>query len=52
MMHLAFGLLALAQISVAITILPHIRTVTGYFGLVILGISALGVIIEGILREV
>lgn len=48
MMHLAFGLLALAQISVAITIFPHIRTVTGYIGLVILGISAIGVIIAGI----
>lgn len=48
MMHLAFGLLALAQISVAITISPHIRTVTGYIGLVILGISAIGVIIAGI----
>lgn len=48
MMHLAFGLLALAQISVAITIFPHIRTVTGYIGLVILGISAIGVITAGI----
>ncbi|QTH46565.1 DUF998 domain-containing protein [Cohnella sp. LGH] len=48
MMHLAFGLLALAQISVAITIFPYIRTVTGYIGLVILGISAIGVIIAGI----
>ncbi|AWP27663.1 DUF998 domain-containing protein [Paenibacillus sp. Cedars] len=48
MMHLAFGLLALAQISVAITIFPHIRTVTGYIGLVILGISAIGIIIAGI----
>jgi len=48
MMHLAFGLLALAQISIAITIFPHIRTVTGYIGLVILGISAIGVIIAGI----
>lgn len=48
MMHLAFGLLALAQISVAITIFPHTRTVTGYIGLVILGISAIGVIIAGI----
>ncbi|MGW8821519.1 DUF998 domain-containing protein [Paenibacillus lautus] len=47
-MHLSFGLLALAQISVAITIFPHIRTVTGYIGLVILGISAIGVIIAGI----
>lgn len=48
MMHLAFGLLAFAQISVATTIFPHIRTVTGYIGLVILGISAIGVIIAGI----
>lgn len=48
MMHLAFGLLAIAQISVAITILPHIRSVSGYIGLVILGISAIGVIIAGI----
>ena len=48
MIHLAFGLLAVSQISVAITILPHIRTVTGYIGLVILGISAIGVIIAGI----
>jgi hypothetical protein len=48
MMHLAFGLLAIAQISVAITIFPHIRTVSGYIGLVILGISAIGVIIAGI----
>lgn len=48
MMHLAFGLLAVAQISVAITIFPHIRTVTGYIGLVILGISAIGVIIAAI----
>ncbi|MEK4978829.1 DUF998 domain-containing protein [Bacillus sp. FSL K6-6540] len=48
MMHLAFGMLALAQISIAITIFPHIRTVTGYIGLVILGISAIGVIIAGI----
>ncbi|MFF2890077.1 DUF998 domain-containing protein [Paenibacillus sp. NPDC057967] len=48
MMHVAFGLLAVAQISVAITIFPHIRTVTGYIGLVILGISAIGVIIAGI----
>ncbi|MCT1401120.1 DUF998 domain-containing protein [Paenibacillus sp. p3-SID867] len=48
MMHLAFGLLAFAQISVAITIFPHIRTVTGFIGLVILGISAIGVIIAGI----
>lgn len=48
MMHLAFGLLAIAQVSVAITILPHIRSVSGYIGLVILGISAIGVIIAGI----
>lgn len=48
MMHLAFGLLAFAQISVAITIFPHMRTVMGYIGLVILGISAIGVIIAGI----
>ncbi|OUS75953.1 hypothetical protein B1748_14145 [Paenibacillus sp. MY03] len=48
MMHLAFGLLAIAQISVAITIFPHIRTVSGYIGIVILGISAIGVIIAGI----
>ncbi|MCM3748872.1 DUF998 domain-containing protein [Paenibacillus pasadenensis] len=48
MMHAAFGLLAVTQISVAITILPHIRTITGYIGLVILGISAIGVIIAAV----
>ncbi|WHX48546.1 DUF998 domain-containing protein [Paenibacillus woosongensis] len=48
MMQLAFGLLAAAQISVAITILPQIRTITGYIGLGILGISAVGVLIAAV----
>lgn len=48
MMQLSFGMLAVAQISVMVTIFPQIRTITGYIGLVILGISAIGVIIAGI----
>lgn len=48
MMHLSFGMLAVTQISVAVTIFPQIRTITGYIGLVILGISAIGVIIAAI----
>lgn len=48
MMHLSFGMLAVAQISVAVTTFPQIRSITGYIGLVILGISAIGVIIAGI----
>lgn len=48
MMQLAFGLLAAAQISVALAIYPQIRTVTGYIGLVILGISAIGVSIAAV----
>ncbi|WP_068776057.1 DUF998 domain-containing protein [Paenibacillus sp. FJAT-26967] len=48
MMHLAFGLLAITQFSVAITIFPHIHTVMGYIGLIILGISAIGVLIAAI----
>jgi len=48
MMHLSFGMLAVAQISVAVTTFSQIRTITGYIGLVILGISAIGVIIAGI----
>jgi len=47
-MHLAYGLLAISQISVAITLFPVIRSVMGYIGLVILGISAVGVIIAAI----
>ncbi|MFF2154880.1 DUF998 domain-containing protein [Paenibacillus chitinolyticus] len=48
MMQLAFGLLAAVQICVAVAIYPQIRTVTGYIGLVILGISAIGVLIAAI----
>lgn len=48
LMHLSFAMLAVAQISVAVTIFPQIRTITGYLGLVILGISAIGVIIAAI----
>ncbi|MFC9774230.1 DUF998 domain-containing protein [Paenibacillus chitinolyticus] len=48
MMRLAFGLLAAVQICVAVAIYPQIRTVAGYIGLVILGISAIGVLIAAI----
>ncbi|QGG54986.1 DUF998 domain-containing protein [Paenibacillus sp. FSL W8-1187] len=47
-MHLAFGLLGTAQICVALAIVPHVRSVAGSIGLVILGISAIGVAIAGI----
>ncbi|RXZ77579.1 DUF998 domain-containing protein [Paenibacillaceae bacterium] len=48
MMHLAFGLLAAVQICVGVAIYPQIRTITGYIGLVILGISAIGVLIAAV----
>ncbi|WP_431786007.1 DUF998 domain-containing protein [Paenibacillus lactis] len=48
LMQLAFGLLAAAQIGVAIAIFPQIRSITGYIGLAILAISAAGVLIAAV----
>ncbi|OOC61796.1 DUF998 domain-containing protein [Paenibacillus ihbetae] len=48
LMQVAFALLAAAQIGVAIAVFPQIRSITGYIGLAILGISAAGVLIAAI----
>ncbi|MDQ0115608.1 DUF998 domain-containing protein [Paenibacillus harenae] len=48
LMHLAFGLLAVSLISAGIVILSQARNITGYIGLVILGLSAIGIIIAAI----
>jgi hypothetical protein len=48
MMHLAFGLLATSLLSAGVAIFSQIRTVLGYIGLAILGLSAFGYMIAAI----
>lgn len=48
LMHLAFGLLAVSLISAGIVIHSQARNIAGYIGLVILGISAIGIMIAAI----
>jgi hypothetical protein len=48
MMHLAFGMLAACLVSAGVAIYSQIRTVVGFIGIVILGISAIGVFIAAI----
>jgi len=48
LMHLAFGLLAVSLISAGIVTLSQARNITGYIGLVILGLSAIGIIVAAI----
>ncbi|QJD83008.1 DUF998 domain-containing protein [Cohnella herbarum] len=48
MMHLAFGVLAMCLISTCVAIFSQIRTIVGFIGLVILGISAVGMFFAAI----
>ncbi|MET3847386.1 DUF998 domain-containing protein [Paenibacillus sp. OAE614] len=48
LMHLAFGLLAVSLISAGIVIHSQARNIAGYIGLVILGLSAIGILIAAI----
>jgi len=48
MMHLAFGLLAVSLFGVGVAIFSQVRTVVGYIGLVILGISSIGIAIAAL----
>lgn len=48
MMHLAFGVLAACLISAGAAIFSQIRTIVGFIGLAILGISAVGMFIAAI----
>lgn len=48
LMQLAFGLLAVSLISAGIVIQSQARNIAGYIGLVILGISAIGIMIAAI----
>ncbi|WP_188996147.1 DUF998 domain-containing protein [Paenibacillus nasutitermitis] len=48
MMHLAFVLLAVSLVSAGVAIFSQVRTLAGYIGLVIFGLSATGVLIAAV----
>jgi len=48
MMHLAFVLLAVSLISAGVVVFSQVRTVVGYIGLAILGLSSSGLLIAAI----
>ena len=48
MMHLAFFMLATSLLSAGVALFSYVRSVVGYIGLAILGISVIGIVIAAI----